>query len=73
MIADEVAAQYNRERHFIQMNLRERGNADPDVNMLYNIQDDLNTYGGSRRVFVANRGTFDVLRGEWVLDAHEIL
>lgn len=73
MIADEVAAQYNRERHFIQMNLRERGNAAPDVNMLYNIQDDLNTYGGSRRVFVANRGTFDVLRGEWVLDAHEIL
>lgn len=73
MIADEVAAQYNRERHFIQMNLRERGNAAPDVNMLYNIQDDLNTYGGNRRVFVANRGTFDVLRGEWALDAHEIL
>ena len=73
LVADEIAAQYAREKHFIQMSLRERGNAAPDVNMLYNIQDDLNTYSGSRRVFVANRGTFDVLRGEWSLDAHEIL
>ena len=55
------------------MSLRERGNAAPDVNMLYNLQDSLNTYGGNNRIFMANRGEFDVKRGEWSVDEIEIL
>lgn len=73
LVADEVAAQYARGKHFIQMSLRERGNNAPDVNMLYNLQDSLNTVGGSARVFMSNRGSFDVKTGEWSLDAHEII
>lgn len=73
LVADEIAAQYAREKHFIQMSLRERGTAAPDVNMLYNLQDSLNTYGGNNRIFMANRGEFNVKRGEWSVDEIEIL
>lgn len=73
LVADEVAAQYAREKHFIQMNLRESDATAPDVNVVYNLQDSLNTYGGNNRIFAVNRGTFDVFNREWSIDLIEIL
>ncbi len=72
LIADEMATQHERERHMIQANIRERSSDAPDVNMLYGLVDSINTYDSTERVFVPNRGTFDVRNREWTIDIHEI-
>lgn len=72
LIADEMAAQYAREKHFIQMNIRESGTS-PDIDVIKNVQDDLNQLTGTTRVFAVNRGTFDVYNREWSIDLIEII
>jgi hypothetical protein len=42
------------------------------INMLGNIQDPLNQVGGLNRVFVINRGSFDVRNCKWELDLVEV-
>ena len=73
LVTDEIAAQYAREKHFIQMNIREEGTTAPDVNVVYNVQDNLNQLSGQTRVFAVNRGTLDVFNREWSLDIIEII
>lgn len=73
LVADEITSQHARAKHFIQMNIREHGTTAPDVNMMKNFQHSVNQVGGNNRIFVANRGDFDVKNREWVIDLIEII
>jgi len=72
LIANEIRTLYSRERHFIQMQLRERSVTSPDLNILYNLQDSINTYNNYIRIFAINSGIFNVKKREWTIDMMEI-
>lgn len=72
LIADEMAVQHWREKHFLQASLREKSSSAPDINILYNFQDVLNQYAGVTRMFMANRGSLDVYNREWSIDLVEL-
>jgi len=71
IICDEIAEQYSRPKQLIQMPIMDM--AGPmAINLLGNIQDTINTLDGKARVFVINRGEFDVRNRMWMLDLFEI-
>jgi hypothetical protein len=74
IIGDEIATQYNRIRQFIQMPIIERI-TDVYSGLYINgsIIDTQNEYDGEPRVFVINRGSFDVRNRKWELDLVEII
>ena len=70
-IADEIALEYSKPRQLIQMPLLETAQG-VQIDVIGNFQDDINTSGGETRVFVMNRGEFDVKNRKWEIDLHEI-
>lgn len=73
IIGDEIAFQYSRPKHLIQMPIQDTGNAVSSVNILGSFQDDLNKYSSNNRKFVFNRGSFDVKNRRWNIDFMEII
>jgi hypothetical protein len=74
LMGDEIAGQYSRVKQLIQMPIIERiPNQASDLNMLGCFIDTENEYGGFYRVFVANRGTFDVRNRKWEIDMMELI
>jgi uncharacterized protein (TIGR02145 family) len=71
LIGDEIADQYARPKQLIQMPIMETAQ-DIQIDPIGNFQDDLNLYNGDVRVFVMNRGEFDVRNREWNVDLCEI-
>ena len=72
VIGEEIGVLYSRPRHFIQMALYEKLSNAISINMLGNFQDVLNLYNTRARVFVMNRGSFEVLNRFWDIDVIEI-
>lgn len=72
IIKDEITAQYARARVQLTLPVREYASA-PCINLMGCMQDDLNQYGGNNRLFVFNKGVFNVRDREWSLDLVEIL
>lgn len=70
-IADEIASEYSKPRQLIQMPIKETAQG-VQIDVIGNFQDDVNTSGGKTRVFVMNRGEFDVRKRKWEIDLHEI-
>lgn len=75
IIVDELAEQYSRPKQFISLPLIENDSTGktPHVNILGNFKDELNTVGGNNRIFVFNKGNFNVKDREWELDLIEII
>jgi hypothetical protein len=71
IVADEIAAVYNRPKQLIQYQIMESAKA-LQINTIGNFQDAVNLYSGAIRIFVMNRGTFDVRNREWNIDLFEI-
>ena len=71
IICDEMADQYSRPKQLIQMPIMDMS-GQMAINLLGNIQDTINTLDGKARVFVINRGEFDVRNRIWNLDLFEI-
>jgi len=70
-IADEIASEYSKPRQLVQMPIKETAQG-VQIDVIGNFQDDVNTSGGKTRVFVMNRGEFDVRKRKWEIDLHEI-
>lgn len=70
-IADEIASEYSKPRQLVQMPIKETAQG-VQIDVIGNFQDDVNTSGGKTRVFVMNRGEFDVRNRKWEIDLHEI-
>lgn len=70
-IADEIALEYSKPRQLVQLPLLETAQG-VQIDVIGNFQDDINTSGGETRVFVMNRGEFDVKNRKWEIDLHEI-
>ena len=70
-IANEIADVYERPKQLIQMPILETAQG-IQVDVIGNIQDDLNLYGSDTRVFVINRGEFDVRNRKWEVDIFEV-
>lgn len=70
-IADEVRDVYSRPKQLIQMPIMETAKA-VQINTLGNFQDARDCFSGAMRVFVMNRGMFDVRNREWDIDLFEI-
>ncbi len=75
IIADELAEQYSRPKQFLSLPIIEDDSSGktPHVNILGNFQDELNQTGGNNRVFVFNKGSFNVRERQWQLDLIEII
>ena len=71
IMCDEIADQYSRPKQLIQMPIMDTA-GQMAINLLGNIQDTINTLDGMVRVFVINRGDFDVRNRIWNLDLFEI-
>lgn len=69
IVADEMADLYSKGRQFVQLPLIENSGS---FSMIGNVQDPLNLNGANTRVFVPNRGTFDVRNRQWTIDMIEI-
>jgi hypothetical protein len=72
IMADEMASQFSRYKQFLDLPLLETVKQESVLNLLGNFQDAINLRNGYLRVFVANRGTFDVKLRKWQLDLIEI-
>ena len=73
---EELKTYYSRPRHFISSYpIREGDTVDnnPHVNLLGNFKDDLNQTGGNDRVFVFNKGEYNIRDREWTMDLIEII
>lgn len=75
IIVDELADQYSRPKQFLSLPVREFDSTGktPHVNLIGNFQDETNQVGGNNRVFVLNKGVFNVIDREWNLDLIEII
>jgi len=71
IIGDEIGAQFARPKHLLDLELIEQNNAFLDI--IGNLQDDLNQYSGSDRVFIINRATYDVKMRKWNLSLNELI
>lgn len=72
LICDEIALQFSRPKHFLDLPILEIDQAASALNMLGNFQDAINTLNGYFRAFIASRGTFNVKQRQWKLDLVEI-
>lgn len=72
IVADEIAELRDRPKQFVSMEISERTKAATALNLIGNIQDNINTYLGYRRLFVVNRCSFSVKNRFWKLDLVEI-
>lgn len=70
-MTDEIASEYSKPRQLIQMPIQEVAQS-IQIDIIGNFQDDLNIVDGVVRLFVMNRGTFDVKNRKWEIDLHEI-
>lgn len=74
LMGDEIAGQYSRTKQLVQMPIIEKiPNQASDLNMLGSFIDTENEHEGFYRVFVANRGTFDVRNRKWEIDMMELI
>lgn len=75
IIVDELADQYSRPKQFLSLPIREFDSTGktPHINLIGNMQDDLNQVGGNNRIFVFNKGIFNVKDREWNVDLIEII
>lgn len=71
LILNEIAEQYACPRQMLQIHLQETSEA-PAINIIGNFQDNLNKKGLVNRIFVMNRGKFNVRERTWDLDLVEI-
>ena len=71
--AAEIANQYSRPKHLIQMNIQESSATDIQLNLLGNIEDSLNQYSATNRIFVVNRAELKVRSRMWTNDLIEII
>jgi predicted transcriptional regulator len=72
IMADEMASQFSRYKQFLDLPLLETIKIESVLNLLGNFQDAINLRNGYLRVFIANRGTFDVKLRKWQLDLIEM-
>lgn len=73
IIKNELGNQYSRPKQLIQMNIKEINDISSVFNIIGNIQDSLNKFGGVNRKFVFNKGEFDVRNRLWQADLMEII
>lgn len=73
LLGDEIAGQYSRVKQLIQMKIIETRPEVSGLNMLGSFVDTENEYDGAYRVFVANRGSFDVRHRMWEIDMIELI
>jgi hypothetical protein len=71
LLVDEIALMKSKGRHFIQLNMYEFDD-DTFFNMVSNLQDPINKIGDNYRVFIPNRGSYNVRDREWTIDLIEI-
>jgi len=72
LVCNEIADLRDRPRQFVDMAISERTKAATALNLIGNIQDDINTYLGYRRIFAVNRCSFSMKSRQWRLDLVEI-
>lgn len=75
IIRDELTDQYSRPKQFLSLPVREFDSTGktPHINILGNFKDELNTISATERVFVFNKGLFNVKDREWNVDLIEII
>jgi hypothetical protein len=75
LIGDEIKDQYSRCKDFNQVMIKEDNSQGDEttLNLLGNVQDSLNTYGGNNRILVPIAGEFNVKPRDWNLDLCEII
>lgn len=71
LVGGETGNQFSRPKHILDLELIEQNNAFLDI--IGNLQDDLNQYSGSDRVFIINRATYDVKMRKWNLSLNELI
>ncbi|HLN20612.1 MAG TPA: hypothetical protein VK213_05960 [Bacteroidales bacterium] len=72
LIGGELGGQYERPRDLLDIDLYETS-ANAHLKIIGNLQDTMNQYNGSNRMFGISRGTFDVKFRKWSLSLCEIL
>lgn len=72
IIADEIAMQYNGPKQFLDLPILEITKAVSALNLLGSFQDSINIVNNHLRVFVINRGTFNIKYRSWKFDLIEI-
>jgi hypothetical protein len=73
LIGEEIAALYDSPKQFVQFVLYDKLSTGLQVSLLGNFQDVINTDDdGAVRVFIVNRGSYDVKNRIWDLDMIEI-
>lgn len=70
-ISKEIAEVYDRPHQLIQMPVIETAQ-NIQIDVIGNIMDDINLYGTDVRVFVINRGEFNVRPRRWEIDVYEV-
>ena len=71
LIGGEIGNQFSRPKHLLDLELLEQSNAFLDL--VGNLQDDLNQFDGSDRVFIMNRANYDVRNRRWALGLNELI
>ena len=71
LVGGEIGAQFARPKHILDLELYEQNNDFFDI--IGNLQDDLNQYSGSDRVFIINRATYYVKMRKWNLSLNELI
>ena len=71
LICGEIGSQFARPKHLLDISVYERNNAFLDL--VGNLQDDMNQYSGSDRVFIMNSATYEARMRRWDLSLNELL
>jgi len=71
LVGGETGNQFSRPKHILDLELYEQNNDFFDI--IANLQDDLNQYSGSNRVFIINRATYYVKMRKWNLSLNELI
>jgi len=72
LISEEIAGQYSHPKQLLQLPVYELED-DEFISLVGNIQDVINEYGGSTRIFAPSRADFDVKNRHWTLNMTEII
>ena len=71
LVGGEIGNQFSRPKDLLDLTIYERNDA--FLNRIGNLQDDLNQYSGSNRVFAINGATYNIRERIWDLSLNELI